>query len=200
MTIRYEVPSIVGSYLSEALVLLRESKYMIVPPQGMKLKKNDPLPFGTKIYVNSSIYKETSFANKQLTLGRVNAYNRGLLGENEGCKSLEEYQDKYMSLQCIEKIQRDHSARGLFSMWDCDCKQYVYEKQCGCSVLARHLDSADDLVIDDLLQELPANKKPGRPSKESKAQEKRKTNPGVVQGEHDATYSRIECVYNSTWC
>ena len=143
--------------------MLRESKYCIILPNVPKPKKGEPYPFGTKVYVNSERYREMSFADTKAVTVRVNDYNRGLVGAGDCCRSLDEYQDTYMSMQCVEKIQRDHKERALFSVWDCDCKQYVYKKQCPCSVLARHLDCGDEMDIDNKLQELPQNKRPGRP-------------------------------------
>lgn len=182
----------VGDNLSKALTMLSESKYIIVVPSGKKPKKGDSYPVGTKVYVNSTLYKKTSFTEKKATMARINDYNGGLAGEGKDCKSLEEYQHKYMSLQCVQKIVRDHPERGLFSLWDCDCRDYIYEKQCPCSVLCRHLDPSDEADIYKLIQELPKNKKPGRPSKETKRAEKeqldrddgtRKRGLVVVQGD-----------------
>jgi hypothetical protein len=168
VAIQYETRAVVGTYLSGALVMLRESKFIIVVPNGQKPKAGTPYPFGTKVYVNAVNYKETSFTDKKAGTARINTYNRGLAGDGGDCGSSEDYEAKYMTLQCVEKVLRDHKERGLFSLWDCDCKPYVYEKQCRCSVLARHLDPGDEMNIDNLLQELPQNKKAGRPSSTAK--------------------------------
>lgn len=163
--IQYETTAVVGSYLAGALVILAECKYIIVLPTGFKLKKGEPYPFGTRVYVNSIPYRENSMSDKKAAMARVNEYNRGLAGEGRDCLSVKSYEQKYMTLQCVEKVLRDHKERGLFSVWDCDCRNYVYEKQCQCSVLSRHLDPEHQMNVDSMLQELPANKKAGRPSK-----------------------------------
>jgi hypothetical protein len=82
-----------------------------------KLKRD--YPYGTKLYVNSPPYYESSF--KDCASSRIDTYERGLVGAGAEAVSVKEYVSTFMTLQCVTKAA---SING-FSEWACDCKTFA---------------------------------------------------------------------------
>jgi len=94
--INYLATAITGDLLDQACIMLNEKKYAICSAQA---KKQAPFLIGTKIYVNSPAFCETSFSNTAATQARIAKYCMGLSGVCEEGLSVEQYEAAYMSLQ-----------------------------------------------------------------------------------------------------
>ena len=163
-------------FLSIAWSILGVRKFKVIPG-------TDELLCGTKLPVGSVLYINTKDSKlKNMTPARMRNFETGLDGRFASADSVEEYVDKYMSINKVVKMPNGEwcackillcavqmSARFNTYMWSnfflrvCLCKSFVENSHCPDTCVAKSEDGV--IKVDELIHGVKANGLAGRPMK-----------------------------------